>query len=151
MCAQPVDGESFVGGGLAGTGAGYYMDQQVKDLNSQLQAEIQRGEITIERRASDNALLVSMTPSTGFDNLSSVIKPGYLSTLNKIARVLNQYGKIMMTVIRHTDSVGADENNQRLSERRAQSVVDYFTNQNVNPIRRKRPANPSSLQPSQRV
>ena len=124
-----------VGGGLAGTGVGYYMDQQAKDLEKQLQTEIQRGEITIERRASDDALLVSMTPSTGFDNLSSVIKPGYLSTLNKIAQVLNQYGKTMMTVISHTDSVGPNENNQRLSERRAQSVIDYFTNQNINPIR----------------
>jgi len=124
-----------VGGGLAGTGVGYYMDQQAKDLQKQLQDEIQRGEITIERRASDNAMLVSMTSSTGFDNLSSVIKPGYISTLNKIASVLNQYGKTMVTVIGHTDSVGSDADNQRLSERRAQSVVDYFTRQNVNPLR----------------
>lgn len=124
-----------VGGGVAGTGVGYYMDQQAQDLEKQLQAEIQRGEITIEKRPSDDALLVSMTPSTGFDNLSSVIKPGYLATLNKIARVLNQYGKTMITVIGHTDSVGSDVNNQRLSERRAQSVIDYFINQKVNPLR----------------
>lgn len=124
-----------VGGGLAGTGVGYYMDKQAKDLQKQLQDEIQRGEISIERRASDNAMLVSMTSSTGFDNLSSVIKPGYISTLNKIASVLNQYGKTMVTVIGHTDSVGSDADNQRLSERRAQSVVDYFTRQNVNALR----------------
>lgn len=124
-----------VGGGLAGTGVGYYMDQQAKDLQRQLQPEIQRGEITIERRASDNAMLISMTSSTGFDNLSSVIKPGYISTLNKIASVLNQYGKTMVTVIGHTDNIGSDIDNQRLSERRAQSVVDYFTSQNVNPVR----------------
>ena len=124
-----------VGGGLAGTGVGYYMDQQAKDLQKQLQDEIQRGEITIEKRASDNAMLVSMTSSTGFDNLSSVIKPGYISTLNKIASVLNQYGKTMVTVIGHTDSVGSEADNQRLSERRAQSVVDYFTRQNVNALR----------------
>ena len=124
-----------VGGGLAGTGVGYYMDKQAKDLQKQLQDEIQRGEITIEKRASDNAMLVSMTSSTGFDNLSSVIKPGYISTLNKIASVLNQYGKTMVTVIGHTDSVGSDADNQRLSERRAQSVVDYFTRQNVNALR----------------
>lgn len=124
-----------VGGGLAGTGVGYYMDQQAKDLQKQLQTEIQRDEITIEKRNSDNAMLVSMTSSTGFDNLSSVIKPGYVSTLNKIAHVLNQYGKTMVTVIGHTDSIGPDPDNQRLSERRAQSVDDYFTRQNVNPLR----------------
>lgn len=124
-----------VGGGLAGAGVGYYMDKQAKDLQLQLQAEIQRGEISIEKRASDNALLVSMTASTGFDTDSAVLKPGYTPTLNKIARVLNQYGKTTVTVIGHTDSVGSHEYNQALSEKRAQSVLDYFASQNVNPLR----------------
>jgi outer membrane protein OmpA-like peptidoglycan-associated protein len=124
-----------VGGGLAGTGVGYYMDKQAKDLELQLQPEIQRGEITIDKRASDNALLVSMTSATGFDNLSTVLKPGYTATLNKIARVLNQYGKTAVTVIGHTDSIGTHADNQVLSERRAQSVLDYFASQNVNPLR----------------
>lgn len=124
-----------VGGGLAGTAVGYYMDRQAKDLELQLQPEIQRGEITIDRRASDNALLVSMTSATGFDNLSTVLKPGYTTTLNKISRVLNQYGKTTVTVIGHTDSVGTHADNQILSEKRAQSVLDYFASQNVNPLR----------------
>jgi outer membrane protein OmpA-like peptidoglycan-associated protein len=124
-----------IGGGLAGTGVGYYMDKQAKDLELQLQPEIQRGEITIDKRASDNALLVSMTSATGFDNLSTVLKPGYTATLNKISRVLNQYGKTTVTVIGHTDSIGTHADNQVLSERRAQSVLDYFASQNVNPLR----------------
>ena len=124
-----------VGGGLAGAGVGYYMDKQAKDLERQLQTEIQRGEISVEKRASDNALLVSMTSSTGFDNLSTVLKPGYITTLGKIARVLNQYGKTTVTVIGHTDSVGTHADNQILSEKRAQSVMDYFAGQNVNPLR----------------
>ncbi|MHB1145886.1 MAG: OmpA family protein [Thiobacillus sp.] len=124
-----------VGGGLAGTGVGYYMDKQAKDLQLQLQPEIQRGEISVEKRASDNALLVSMTSSTGFDTNSAVLKPGYTTTLSKISRVLNQYGKTTVTVIGHTDSVGSDADNQILSEKRAQSVLDYFAGQNVNPLR----------------
>ena len=124
-----------VGGGLAGTGVGYYMDKQAKDLELQLQPEIQRGEISIEKRASDNALLVSMTANTGFDTNSAVLKSGYTTTLSKISRVLNQYGKTTVTVIGHTDSVGSDADNQILSEKRAQSVMDYFAGQNVNPLR----------------
>jgi outer membrane protein OmpA-like peptidoglycan-associated protein len=124
-----------IGGGLAGTGVGYYMDTQARDLQKQLQPEIQRGEITVEKRASDNALLVSMTSTTGFDNLSAVLKPGYISTLNKISRVLNQYGKTTVTVIGHTDSMGSHADNQVLSEQRAQSVVDYFASQRVNTVR----------------
>ena len=126
---------SAVGGGLASSEAGSYMDQQAKDLQRQLQAEIERGEISIEKRPSDNALLVSMVSATHFDNLSSVIKPGYLASLNRIAPVLSQYGKTMLTVIGHTDNVGPDAGNLRLSERRAQSVVDYFVTQSVNPLR----------------
>ncbi|HRK78179.1 MAG: hypothetical protein ABS92_08625 [Thiobacillus sp. SCN 63-374] len=124
-----------VGGGLTGAGVGYYMDKQAQDLMKQLQPEIQRSEISVEKRASDNAVLVSMTSSTGFDTNSAVLKPGYTPTLNKIARVLNQYGKTTVTVIGHTDSVGTDAYNQALSERRAQSVLDYFAGQNVNPLR----------------
>jgi len=124
-----------VGGGLTGAGVGYYMDKQAQDLLKQLQPEIQRGEVSVEKRASDNALLVSMTSTTGFDTDSAVLKPGYTPTLTKIARVLNQYGKTTVTVIGHTDSVGTDAYNQTLSEKRAQSVLDYFAGQNVNPLR----------------
>lgn len=124
-----------VGGGLAGGGVGYYMDTQAKDLQRQLQAEIQRGEISVEKRARDNALLVSMTASTGFDTNSAILKPGYTPTLDKIARVLNQYGKTTVTVIGHTDSVGSNEYNQALSEKRALSVLDYFAGQKVSPLR----------------
>ena len=124
-----------VGGGLAGTGVGYYMDKQAKDLELQLKPEIQRGEISIEKRPSDNALLVSMTSSTGFDTNSTVLKPGYTTTLNTISRVLNQYGKTTVTVLGHTDSVGSDASNQVLSESRAQSVMNHFAGQNVNPLR----------------
>jgi len=124
-----------VGGGLTGAGVGYYMDQQSKDLQKQLQPEIQRGDISVDKRSSDNALLVSMTSNTGFDTNSAALKPGYLPTLNKIAHVLNQYGKTTVTVVGHTDSVGTNEYNQALSERRAQSVLNYFVSQQVNPLR----------------
>ena len=124
-----------VGGGLVGTGVGYYMDKQSKDMELQLQPEIQRGEVSVEKRASDTAILVSMTSSTGFDTNSAVLKPGYTATLNKISRVLNQYGKTTVSVIGHTDNVGSHADNQLLSENRAQSVQNYFAGQNVNPLR----------------
>lgn len=124
-----------VGGGLAQTDVADYMDQQFNDLQLSLQPEIERGEISIAKRPGDNALWISMISSTGFDNLSSVIKPGFLSTLSKIAPVLNQYGKTLLTVIGYTEHVGPDAGNQRLAERRAQSVADYFISQNVNSLR----------------
>ena len=47
----------------------------------------------------------------------------------------DQYGKTTVTVLGHTDSVGSDASNQVLSESRAQSVMNHFAGQNVNPLR----------------
>lgn len=124
-----------VGGGLDPGSASEYMDQQIEDLQRALQSEIEQGEIRIERRASDHAIRVSMTPGSGFDNLSSVVKPGFLATLSRIAPVLNQYGKTLLTVIGYIENVGPDAGNQKLAERRAKSVTDYFINRNVDPLR----------------
>lgn len=124
-----------VGGGIERTDADDYMAQQAEDLRRALQNEIEQGEIRVELRASDDALRVSMTPVSGFDNLSSVVKPGYLASLNKIVPVLNQYGKTMLTVIGYIEHAGTDAGNQKLAERRAKSVADYFINQNVNALR----------------
>ena len=124
-----------VGGGIERADADDYMAQQAEDLRRALQNEIEQGEIRVERRASDDALRVSMTPVSGFDNLSSVVKPSYLASLSKIAPVLNQYGKTMLTVIGYIEHAGPDAGNQKLAERRAKSVTDYFINQNVDALR----------------
>jgi outer membrane protein OmpA-like peptidoglycan-associated protein len=123
-----------IGGGLAGGGIGYYMDSQAKDLQKQLAAEIKRGDITVQKMA-DQSLLVSMTSNTGFDTNSSVLKSGYTPTLDKIAKVVNQYGKTTISIVGHTDSTGSVSVNQSVSERRAQAVEDYFVSRNVNRIR----------------
>lgn len=124
-----------VGGGLDHVGADEYMTQQLESLRSALQNEIEQGEIRVEGRASDNAIRVSMTPANGFDNLSSVVKPGLLVSLNKIVPVLNQYGKTLLTVIGYIEQVGPDAGNLKLAERRAKSVTDYFVIQSVHALR----------------
>lgn len=126
---------SSVGGSLDRSSADEYMDQQVDALQRALQSEIEQGQIRIERRASDRAIRVSLTPRAGFDNLSSVVKPEFLATLSRIAPVLNQYGKTLLTVIGYIENVGPDARNQKLAERRAKSVTDYFINRSVEPLR----------------
>lgn len=124
-----------VSGGVERADADDYMAQHAEDLQRVLQSEIEQGEIRVEQRASDNALRVSMTPLSGFDNLSSVVKPGYLASLNKIVPVLNQHGKTLLTVIGYIEHAGPDAGNLKLAERRAKSVTDYFINQNVDALR----------------
>ena len=51
--------------------------------------------------------------------------------LNSVALVLNEFDKTYVDVIGHTDSTGALEYNQQLSERRADSVARYLKSQKV--------------------
>lgn len=119
-----------VGGGIAGTAVGAYMDRQKQDLDKVLAPERSSGAIQVEKLAGD-ILRVTMTDQTAFDFDSAQIKPGFHSTMDKISDVVNRYGKTHITIVGHTDNVGTDQYNQRLSERRAQAVAQYFANQGV--------------------
>ncbi|MBB5190497.1 outer membrane protein OmpA-like peptidoglycan-associated protein [Silvimonas terrae] len=123
-----------VGGGLAGGAIGAYMDKQAKDLQKQLAPEIQAGNINLQR-LSDSQIEVTMTSTTGFDTGSAVLKSGFTPTLDKISRVLNQYGKTTVGIVGYTDNVGKADANLALSQRRAQSVSDYLTSHQVNAVR----------------
>lgn len=116
-----------VGGGIAGAAVGTYMDSQKKDLEKVLAPEVQAGAIDIQK-VNQNNLLITMTSQTAFDFDSTAIKPGFYTTMDKIANVLIRYGKTHLTIVGHTDNVGTSQYNQALSEHRAQAVNDYLRN-----------------------
>ena len=119
-----------IGGGIAGGLVGNYMDNQKKDLEKALASEVQNGSITIDKLA-DHALRVTMTAQTAFDFDSSTIKPGFQPTMDRIANVFVRYGKTHLTVVGHTDNVGAADYNQSLSERRARAVEGYLQSKGI--------------------
>lgn len=121
-------------GGIAGATVGNYMDKQQKDFEKQLHNEIQRGEIRIQK-LPQHALMVTMTAQTSFAVNSAQIKPGFYSTMNKIAHIVNRYGKTHLDLVGFTDSTGSRAYNQRLSMQRANSVLDYLRNKGVIPQR----------------
>ena len=123
-----------VGGGIAGTAVGAYMDKQKQDLEKVLAPERGAGSIQVEKLGGD-ILRVTMTEQTSFEIDSAQIKPGFHSTMDKISNVVNRYGKTHLTIVGHTDSTGSTQYNQGLSERRAQAVQTYFTQQGVIPER----------------
>ena len=123
-----------VGGGLAGAAVGSYMDSQKRDLEKNLQQEIQSGEARVEKMPND-VVRITMTSHTAFDTDSVNIKPAFHSTLDKLADVVVRYGKTSLTVVGHTDNVGSNQYNQKLSERRAVSVAQYFESRHVSPLR----------------
>src|SRR5262245_14517112 len=123
-----------VGGGLAGGAVGAYMDSQKKDLEKNLAKEIQAGQARIDAMPN-HVVRVTMTNQTAFETNSTSIKPGFETTMNKVADVVVRYGKTSLTVVGHTDNVGSDDYNQKLSERRAHSVAEYLERKKVDPVR----------------
>jgi outer membrane protein OmpA-like peptidoglycan-associated protein len=116
-------------GAVAGAGVGYYMDEQEKKLRQQTEGT---GVNVI--RDGDN-LVLDMPSGITFDVDSSAVKPGFQSTLDKVASTLTQYEKTYVDVMGHTDSTGSDAYNQALSERRAASVASYLTSRGVQSAR----------------
>ena len=63
------------------------------------------------------------------------IKPGFYTTMDKIASIVNRYGKTRLDIAGHTDSTGTAEGNRRLSAERARSVANYLVSRGVDPMR----------------
>jgi outer membrane protein OmpA-like peptidoglycan-associated protein len=75
-------------------------------------------------------LIVNMSDVL-FDTGSYTLKPGAREKLAKISGILLAYPALKVQVEGHTDSVGSDDFNQRLSEQRAESVREYLVDQLV--------------------
>ena len=70
-----------------------------------------------------------------FDNNSSVIKDSYNTRIVEFANMMNANPKLKANIEAHTDSVGTDAYNQKLSERRAASTVEALKALKVDPAR----------------
>jgi len=66
-----------------------------------------------------------------FDFDKSKLRPEGIATLNEAIEVLKKYPQLQVEVAGHTDSIGSDAYNQKLSERRAKAVYDYLTSNGV--------------------
>jgi outer membrane protein OmpA-like peptidoglycan-associated protein len=123
-----------VGGALAGGAVGRYMDDQKRDLEKNLATEIKLGQARVDKLPND-VVRITMTSQTAFETNSASIKPGFHSTMDKLADVMVRYGKTTLTVVGHTDDVGTNAYNQSLSERRALSVAQYLESKRVDSMR----------------
>jgi outer membrane protein OmpA-like peptidoglycan-associated protein len=73
-----------------------------------------------------------MPGNVTFATNSSDLSPAFFDVLNSVSKVLIEFDKTVVEVAGHTDSTGADDYNQALSERRAQAVSQYLQGQKVN-------------------
>lgn len=112
-------------GALAGGLVGNYMDRQDAQLRAQL-----RGTGVSVTRVGDNIVL-NMPGNVTFASNSSDISSNFYAVLDSVALVLNEYEQTYVDIVGHTDSTGGAELNQRLSERRADSVAQYLKSREV--------------------
>jgi len=66
-----------------------------------------------------------------FDFDKSTLRPDAVAILNEAIEVLKKYPELKVEVAGHTDSIGTDAYNQKLSERRAKAVYDYLTSNGI--------------------
>lgn len=116
-------------GAVAGGLIGKSMDDREKKLR-QIAADRDAKSMQVERLKED-VVRVSVSSEASFDINRSDIKPEFKPTLNKVAEVMRSDSRQSIRVVGHTDSVGSDDYNQGLSERRAKSVGDYLVAQGV--------------------
>lgn len=116
-------------GATAGAMIGRRMDQQQREFEEELAAERRRNEVAVQR-LEDDLLKVTFENDVTFEVDSAALQPGFRSSLDTVSEILAKYGSDIR-VVGHTDSTGTESYNQSLSERRAQTVLNYLVDHGV--------------------
>ena len=124
LAAERADAEARAS---AATQSAEQAERERAELRERLQQQLN---IILETRESARGLIVNMSDVL-FDTDRATLKPGAREKLAKVAGILSTYPDLEIEVEGHTDSVGSDEYNQSLSERRAASVRDYLVSQGI--------------------
>jgi outer membrane protein OmpA-like peptidoglycan-associated protein len=113
------------------------LDSAAKD---KAQAETEKAELraqllrqfaaVLQTRDTARGLIVDM-PDVLFDTGKYSLRPLAREKLAKVSGIVSGHPGLRLDVEGHTDSVGGDEYNQRLSEQRGAAVRDYLTQQGM--------------------
>ena len=104
------------------------------------QAEAEKTELRSQLLAQFNAILQTRDTARGlivnvpdvlFDTAKFSLRPAAREKLARVGGIISGHPGLRLEVEGHTDSVGGDEYNQRLSEHRGEAVRDYLTQQGM--------------------
>lgn len=112
-------------GGLAGGAVGAYQDRQEAELRRQTAGT------GVDVTREGDVIKLNLPDGVTFDFNKVELKSQFYPALNNIASTLAQYDQTIVEVSGHTDSVGTDAVNQRISEQRAQNVASYLIGQGL--------------------
>lgn len=70
-----------------------------------------------------------------FDFNKSTLRPESITELRHMVKFMQEYAKLKVEISGHTDSIGTDEANRKLSQGRADAVRDYLSSHGINASR----------------
>lgn len=114
---------------LSANRAGARLDSRTQEAD-QLQRQLDE----LNAKQTERGLVMTLGDVL-FATGRSELRAGTANNLGKLAIFLNQNPERRVMIEGHTDSVGSEENNLSLSQRRATSVMSYLTIQGVAPSR----------------
>lgn len=98
-------------------------EQKAQELEKQL--------ADLKGKQTDRGLVITLGDVL-FDTGMSTLKPGAYTTVDRLAAALKDSPDRKVVIEGHTDSMGSDEYNQELSQRRAQAVQAALMQRGVN-------------------
>jgi len=104
-------------GGTAGALIGNYMDKQAEELQNDIK------DAKVERVGE--GIKITFNSGILFAFNSADLQPEAKTNIENLANTLKKYKDTNILVEGHTDSVGTADYNVKLSERRAQTVVQF--------------------------
>lgn len=103
------------------------LESEQAELRGQL---LRRFNEVLETQDTARGLIVNMSDVL-FDTAQFSLRPAAREKLAKVAGILAGHPGLKLDIEGHTDSVGSDEYNQRLSEQRGTAVRDYLMEQGM--------------------
>ena len=108
--------------------------QLAANASQQQAAELQRQLEILQARPTDRGLVLTLG-DTLFATGKSELKSGATVNLDRLTAFMNEYPTRTAAIEGFTDSMGSDEMNQSLSQRRADAVKGYLVGQGVSSAR----------------
>jgi outer membrane protein OmpA-like peptidoglycan-associated protein len=102
--------------------------------SEQQAAELQRQIDVLQAKPTDHGLVLTLGDVL-FTSGRADLKSGATGNLNKLVTFLDKYPDRSVAIQGYTDSVGTEDYNQGLSERRADSVKSYLVGQGIGSLR----------------
>jgi len=105
--------------------------QQAETEKAQLRERLkQQFNAILETRETARGLIVNISDVL-FDFNQYTLKPGAREKLAKVSGILLAYPGLKVQLEGHTDSIGSDDYNMKLSQNRAEAVSQYLVSQGV--------------------